>query len=67
MGHSSLSYVQKSVDFKASCHCHQRPVEFAYMCSVCLTLTCQPADLCEVCHTPARGAARPARAAEGAR
>jgi transcription initiation factor TFIIH subunit 3 len=42
------------VDFKAACHCHQKPVEFAFMCSVCLTLTCQAADRCEVCATEAR-------------
>eukprot|EP01032_Pedospumella_encystans_P012539 gene12539-14501_t len=46
---------QKSVDFKASCHCHKRPVEFAFMCSVCLTLTCQVGDSCVVCGTTARG------------
>ena len=41
--------IQKSVDFKASCFCHQKTVEFAYMCSVCLTLTCEEADTCIVC------------------
>ena len=30
----------RTVDFKASCHCHGRSVEFSYMCSVCLSLTC---------------------------
>mmetsp|Transcript_30671 Transcript_30671/g.69549 ORF Transcript_30671/g.69549 Transcript_30671/m.69549 type:complete len:281 (+) Transcript_30671:94-936(+) len=50
---------QKSVDFKASCHCHKEPVEFAYMCSVCLTLYCErskPTDRCSVCGTESRGA-----------
>lgn len=43
--------VQKSIDFKANCFCHKRPVEFAHMCSVCLTLTCETADRCIVCDT----------------
>ncbi|RYG68505.1 hypothetical protein EON64_05030 [archaeon] len=43
------------VDFKASCHCHKKPVEFAFMCSVCLTLLCDtPSDSCPVCETPVR-------------
>ena len=33
--------IQKNIDFRASCFCHQQPVEFAYMCSVCLALTCE--------------------------
>eukprot|EP01039_Chlorochromonas_danica_P007270 gene7270-8043_t len=46
---------QKMVDFKASCHCHQKPVEFAHMCSVCLSLLCTvPSDMCPVCETPLR-------------
>lgn len=48
---------QSSVDFKASCHCHGRPVEYAFMCSVCLSLFCEPSDACTVCATPARGKA----------
>ena len=41
--------IQKSVDFKASCFCHQKTVEFAFMCSVCLTLTCEESETCIVC------------------
>jgi len=41
--------IQKSVDFKASCYCHQKTVEFAFMCSVCLTLLCEELDTCPVC------------------
>jgi transcription initiation factor TFIIH subunit 3 len=46
--------LQKTVDFKASCHCHRSPVEYAYMCSVCLTLICEDADVCPVCSSPSR-------------
>jgi len=44
----------KTVDFRASCFCHKMPVEFAYMCSVCLALTCQASPVCETCGTDAR-------------
>lgn len=40
---------QEAVDFRASCFCHRKPVEFAYMCSVCLALTCEPTDVCRTC------------------
>lgn len=40
---------QEAVDFRASCFCHRKPVEFAYMCSVCLALTCEPSDICRIC------------------
>jgi len=48
--------VQQSVDFKASCFCHRKPVETAFMCSVCLALTCDGDDAaaCETCGTVAR-------------
>lgn len=44
---------QKVVEFKASCFCHKKPVEFAYMCSVCLALTCSKAPVCDTCGTEA--------------
>lgn len=43
---------QKVVEFKASCFCHKKAVEFAYMCSVCLALTCKKTEACETCGTP---------------
>ena len=46
--------LQKTVDFKASCFCHKSPVEYAYMCSVCLTLLCDELDRCPVCNSPSR-------------
>lgn len=42
---------QKVVEFKASCFCHKKPVEFAYMCSVCLALTCKKSTICDTCGT----------------
>ena len=58
---------QKSIDFKASCFCHGKSVDFAYMCSVCLALTCggeeqrqesEPTKKCRICETPLRPTAR---------
>ena len=47
--------LQKLVDFRASCFCHRRPVEFAFMCSVCLALTCDLPELsCSTCGTAVR-------------
>lgn len=48
------TFSQSTVDFKASCSCHRETVEFAYMCSVCLTLTCDTHNCCLTCETPAR-------------
>jgi transcription initiation factor TFIIH subunit 3 len=42
---------QRSIDFRASCFCHGKPLEFAFMCSVCLSLLCEPVAVCD---TPVR-------------
>lgn len=55
MSYVSSFFLQKLVDFRASCFCHRRPVEFAFMCSVCLALTCElPEVSCSTCSTLAR-------------
>ena len=46
-------FIQSSVDFRASCFCHQKAVDFAFMCSVCLSLTCDTNSVCLTCGTPA--------------
>lgn len=49
--------LQTNVDFKASCTCHNKPVDFTFMCSVCLSLFCPLAitdDKCEICGTKIR-------------
>jgi transcription initiation factor TFIIH subunit 3 len=52
------AFVQTSVDFKASCTCHNKPVDFTFMCSVCLSLFCPVtvtgSDKCEICGTKIR-------------
>jgi transcription initiation factor TFIIH subunit 3 len=48
--------IQKIVDFKASCFCHQKSVEFAFMCTVCLALTCEVSEVCSTCNTKVKKA-----------
>lgn len=38
-------------DFKASCFCHQRAIDQGHVCSVCLSLFCEPARECSTCGT----------------
>lgn len=45
---------QSSVEFTASCFCHRKTVSFAFLCSVCLSLTCETSDVCITCETPVR-------------
>lgn len=39
------------VDFRASCFCHKRAIDLGYVCSVCLSIFCEPADTCSTCGT----------------
>uniref|UniRef100_A0A7S0RY66 General transcription and DNA repair factor IIH subunit TFB4 n=1 Tax=Chlamydomonas leiostraca TaxID=1034604 RepID=A0A7S0RY66_9CHLO len=39
------------VDFRASCFCHKQPVDVGYVCSVCLSIFCQPTNDCAICGT----------------
>lgn len=41
------------VDFRAACFCHQRVVDLAYVCSVCLSIFCDPLPdgVCLTCAT----------------
>eukprot|EP01028_Stygiella_incarcerata_P002833 TRINITY_DN1535_c0_g1_i2.p1 TRINITY_DN1535_c0_g1~~TRINITY_DN1535_c0_g1_i2.p1 ORF type:complete len:259 (-),score=45.38 TRINITY_DN1535_c0_g1_i2:106-882(-) len=40
----------KKVDFRASCFCHQAPVdEVAQVCSVCLSIFCSKVERCSTC------------------
>lgn len=57
--------LQETISFRASCSCHKAPVEVAYVCSVCLALTCSlehadadsvAAFMCGSCKTPMMGA-----------
>ena len=37
------------VDFRASCFCHQKPIDVGYACSVCLSVFCAKSDSCSTC------------------
>ena len=39
----------KSVDFRASCFCHKRSENIAYVCSVCLSIFCTFKPVCPTC------------------
>lgn len=39
------------VDYRAICHCHGKPVNIGYVCSVCLSVKCQFSPICSVCNT----------------
>lgn len=38
-----------SMDFRASCFCHQKLVEMGYVCSVCLSVFCEKMNVCLTC------------------
>ncbi|KAH9931094.1 transcription factor Tfb4 [Epithele typhae] len=42
---------QDRVDFRAACFCHKRIVEVGFVCSVCLSIFCQPVPVCSTCRT----------------
>lgn len=48
--HLCLPITQK-VDFRASCFCHQKPVDIGVVCPVCLSIFCQQSPICKTCGT----------------
>ncbi|BEJ10902.1 hypothetical protein CspHIS471_0103240 [Cutaneotrichosporon sp. HIS471] len=42
---------QDAVDFRAVCFCHQDVVDIGFVCSVCLSIFCQPKPVCQMCKT----------------
>jgi len=60
-----LMPTMQGVDFRAACFCHQKTVDIGYVCSICLSIFCEPpADKeCLTCGAPLRlggeGWARP--------
>jgi len=46
-----------AVDLRASCFCHRRHVDLAYVCSVCLSIWCSPRPACPVCGSDTSGLA----------
>ncbi|KAK7472694.1 RNA polymerase II transcription factor B subunit 4 [Stygiomarasmius scandens] len=39
------------VDFRAACFCHKNIVDIGFVCSVCLSIFCQPVPVCSTCRT----------------
>ncbi len=38
-----------SIDYRATCFCHQRHVNMGHVCSVCLAVFCKSLDTCCAC------------------
>ncbi|EPY49294.1 transcription factor TFIIH complex subunit Tfb4 [Schizosaccharomyces cryophilus OY26] len=42
---------QANVDFRATCFCHKNVLDIGFVCSVCLSIYCEPRDFCSTCQT----------------
>ncbi|KAK0504776.1 transcription factor Tfb4-domain-containing protein [Armillaria luteobubalina] len=42
---------QDRVDFRAACFCHKNIIDIGFVCSVCLSIFCQPVPVCSTCRT----------------
>ncbi|KAG9316328.1 transcription factor Tfb4 [Chiua virens] len=42
---------QDKIDFRAACFCHKHIVDIGFVCSVCLSIFCQPVPVCSTCRT----------------
>ncbi|KAJ7287826.1 TFIIH subunit Tfb4/p34 [Mycena rebaudengoi] len=42
---------QEQVDFRAACFCHKNIIDIGFVCSVCLSIFCQPLPVCTTCRT----------------
>jgi len=42
---------QERIDFRAACFCHKNIVDIGFVCSVCLSIFCQPIPVCSTCRT----------------
>jgi len=41
--------VQSSVDYRASCFCHKKVIDYGFVCSVCLSIFCKSTGACSTC------------------
>ncbi|MCJ1413990.1 RNA polymerase II transcription factor B subunit 4 [Xylographa parallela] len=51
-----ISSTQASVDFRAACFCHRKVVDIGFVCSICLSIFCEPPKgaVCLTCGTHLR-------------
>ncbi|KAI9026289.1 RNA polymerase II transcription factor B subunit 4 [Hyaloraphidium curvatum] len=54
--HYSRGYLRpignRNVDFRAACFCHRKVIDVGFVCSVCLSIFCEPPrDVCSTCGT----------------
>ncbi|XP_063930293.1 general transcription factor IIH subunit 3-like [Zophobas morio] len=43
--------IQKEVDFRASCFCHNQVISLGFVCSVCLSVYCGDVPICSTCQS----------------
>ncbi|PLW55009.1 hypothetical protein PCANC_02531 [Puccinia coronata f. sp. avenae] len=41
----------QEVDLRAACFCHREIIDVGYVCSVCLSIFCNPTPVCSTCRT----------------
>ena len=41
--------LQKAVDFRVSCFCHQNTIDIGYVCPICLSIFCTQNPMCRTC------------------
>jgi len=51
-----IAPTQASVDFRAACFCHRKVVDIGFVCSICLSIFCEPPEgaVCLTCGTHLR-------------
>ncbi|WVO24877.1 uncharacterized protein IAS62_006257 [Cryptococcus decagattii] len=49
--HPFVTPPQDAVNFRAVCFCHHRTLDVGFVCSVCLSIFCEPKPICAMCKT----------------
>ncbi|XP_048582166.1 general transcription factor IIH subunit 3 [Nematostella vectensis] len=47
------------IDYRAACFCHKKLVDVGFVCSVCLSIYCNPIPICRTCQTRFKLPTRP--------
>ncbi|KAL7078250.1 hypothetical protein ACQ4LE_002206 [Meloidogyne hapla] len=47
---SLFTHPQQDIDYRAVCHCHNQLLSIGWVCSVCLSVTCNYVPFCKICN-----------------
>ncbi|CAK5077057.1 unnamed protein product [Meloidogyne enterolobii] len=47
---SLFTHPQQDIDYRAVCHCHNKLLSIGWVCSVCLSVTCNYVPFCKICN-----------------